>query len=1229
MQQKINLEISGMHCGSCEKIIALELSELPGVSEIKINAEKGEGKLMLDVAANSSQDVIDAIKRAGYGATIVSEKTGESSPMAEKSEIAIMQNQTEKGKPIKMKLEAKIEAEGKVLEGLDGRPYFEGKIKNDRSAEFDVPQDDKRAHGFIDQLINSANFSHLFDAVVGGEKKSAPLQKQDSQPEQIVSSDKKSPADQTIKSGESNKRVSLSLFGMHCSSCANIIERSLKKVPGVKQANVNFSAEKASIFFDENISNVKTLKEAIAKAGYRSEEVDAKDTEYETRKREKEISSYFNRFIFSFILSLPMLYFMLLDFFGWLPGEKAFAPYIGIFSLLLTLPVQFIIGAGFYKGMWSSLKMKTFNMDSLIAIGTSTAFFYSLYNYAAYVWANNSLIGLDGMKIPDLYFETAAYLITFVILGKWLEIRTKGKTSDAIKKLMGLQAKTARVVRNGQTLDIAIDDVIHSDIVIVRPGEKIPVDGKIVKGSSAVDESMITGESIPVEKNVGDIVVGGTMNKTGSFEFEATRIGSETTLAQIIRLIEEAQGSKAPIQNFADNISAWFVPAVIGIAIATFLVWYLALGSTLAFALMAFTSVIVIACPCALGLATPTSLMVGTGKGAEYGVLVKGGEALEAASNISAVVFDKTGTLTKGKPEVTDILSFSDMDEDDVLAIASGLEKLSEHPLAEAIYNHAQEEGITFREATNFKAIPGHGVEGNIDEATYYFGNRKLMVDILNLAINKIDRKMTRLEEQGKTAMILATKEKIIGAIAVADTVKETSKEAVAKLKKMGIEVYMITGDNARTAKAIALQVGIDSKNVLSEILPEDKANVIKELQTGNIQNSKFGIQNSSAKRVAMVGDGINDAPALAQSNVGIAMGSGTDVAMEAGEIVIMKSDLNDVVTSFQLSKETMGKIRQNMFFALFYNIIGIPIAARVFFAFGLVLKPELAGLAMAMSSISVVGNSLLLKLFKPNRRNYISLIAPLIMMAVFTFGFFEFAKFSSGMEAEGANKPVSQQIMQKSSALFTQGALKINFAEGNPKIFVGVDAFDTALAKIEGDAILADNSMIIGAEEAKMMQEEKLIQKPGDTLKDFFGISEMKVAGIAEMTGTALDTAHVVNKSTFANLTSAANIKAELNGKEVKFFYTISKGTVPEKLQKNIAEDSFVAVTIGGKKYQPIYIGSAEARIMTEEKLFRKEGDLLNNFFGNNVIVAGILPETGTILDNFHYMGSGFEIKK
>ncbi|MDD5463630.1 MAG: heavy metal translocating P-type ATPase [Candidatus Moranbacteria bacterium] len=1113
MKSKIALKIDGMHCGSCEIITKEELNELSGVSDISIDAKEGKGELLLDGEVNSKDDVIAAIKNAGYTAVITSEDILEPEKSEEKSEIVVTKKTTKKGSPIKMKLEAKIEAEGRVLEGLDGRPYFEGKIKNDRAAEFDMPNGDNVAKNFIDQLVSAGNISHLFDVVVGSDKGNNQAQKIVS-PQIAAVENVKKEMTAAVVGGDPNKRISLSLFGMHCSSCANIIERQLKKTPGVKQATVNFSAEKASILFDENVSNVKTLTDAIAKVGYKGEQVDAKDTEYETRKREKESSTLFTKFIFSFILSFPMLYFMGFDFVNWLPGEKAFAPYIGVFSLLLTIPVQFIIGAGFYKGMWSSLKMKTFNMDSLIAIGTSTAFFYSLYNYVTYVIANNSLIGVGGMKIPDLYFETAAYLITFVILGKWLEIRTKGKTSDAIKKLMGLQAKTARVIRAGQTLDIAIDDVIHGDIIIVRPGEKVPVDGKITKGSSAVDESMITGESLPVEKSVGSNVVGGTINKTGSFEFEATKIGSETTLAQIIRLIEEAQGSKAPIQNFADSISAWFVPAVIILAIATFGVWYFALGSTLAFALMAFTSVIVIACPCALGLATPTSLMVGTGKGAEHGVLVKGGEALEAASNISAVIFDKTGTLTHGKPVVTDILTFGTQDEDEILAIAASLEKLSEHPLAEAICNHAEEEDIDLEEVQNFNSITGRGVQGDVNGVTYYVGTRKLMIETLGLEVNKIERKMVRLEEQGKTAMILATREGIVGIIAVADTVKETSREAVEKLKKMGIEVWMITGDNARTAKAIGLQVGIT--NILAEVLPEDKANEVKKIQ-------------ALGKKVAMVGDGVNDAPALAQANVGIAMGSGTDVAMEAGDIVIMKSDLNDVVTSFQLSKETMWKIKQNMFFALFYNVIGIPIAARVFFAFGLVLKPELAGLAMALSSISVVGNSLLLKLFKPGKRNYVSLVAPIVMMAVFTFGFYEFAKFSSGMEAEAAtensvNKEVTAQV-----------ALTVSEAES-------------------------------------------------------FKVSK------------------------------------EMN---TKLFYVISDGNVPVKLQKNIASDSFGAVTIGGKKYLPIYIGSAEAKLMTSEKLFQKEGDRLDNFFGNNVIVAGILPETKTVLDNFHFVGADFQVKK
>ncbi|MDO8551271.1 MAG: heavy metal translocating P-type ATPase [bacterium] len=779
-------------------------------------------------------------------------------------------------------------------------------------------------------------------------------------------------------------RINLAISGMHCSSCAQIIERSLKKVSGVKEANVNFAAEKALVIIESGTSP-ETLIEAVKQAGYKAVVLEENNTEYEAMRRKEEISQLFQKFITSLILSLPMIYFMLFDFIPGLPGALTFLPYIGFISFVLATPVQFIIGAGFYKGMGSSLRMKTFNMDSLIAIGTSVAYFYSLFNFLNYFFTNSSILGIGG-KIPELYFETAAFLITFVILGKWLEAKAKGRTSEAIKKLMGLQAKTARVLRNGSTFDIPIAQVLKGDIVIVRPGEKIPVDGAISKGSSAVDESMVTGESLPVEKKTGDRVIGSTINKTGSFEFLADRVGSETVLAQIIRLVEDAQGSKAPIQAFADRISSVFVPVVIGLAIITFLAWYFALGANLSFALMAFTSVIVIACPCALGLATPTAIMVGTGKGAENGILIKGGEPLEIAGKIDTIIFDKTGTLTQGKPQVTDVVSVGGQDEDDVLRIAASLEKQSEHSLAEAIYTYAQEEGVTFKNVEDFKAVPGHGVLGKIDNITYYFGNRKLIMDNAHLEIENIQKKLERLEEQGKTAMILSTDKEIIGIVGVADTIKETTKEAIEKLKKRGIDLYMITGDNQRTANAIALQIGIT--NVLSEVLPEDKAAEVKKLQ-------------DNGKKVAMVGDGINDAPALAQADLGIAMGSGTDVAMETGGIVIIKNDLRDVAHSIELAQETMAKIKQNMFFALFYNILGIPIAARVLIGLGLVLKPELAGLAMALSSISVVSNSLLLRFFKPGRRNYISMFAPAFMIIVFSLIFIQFARFSTGMGAE------------------------------------------------------------------------------------------------------------------------------------------------------------------------------------------------------------------------------------
>lgn len=1022
------------------------------------------------------------------------------------------------------------------------------------------------------------------------------------------------------------KRIQLSLSGMHCSSCANIIERSLKKVPGVTEANVNFAAEKASVLFDESLAPRENLIEAIKKSGYSATFTDQNSPQVDAQKRKTEIRSLFVKFTISLLLSIPLFYFMLMDFMDWIPGTSVLFPYVGIISFILTTPVQFYIGSSFYKGMWSALRMKTFNMDSLIAIGTSVAYFYSVINLINYFLTTGSVIGINGAKIPELYFETAAFLITFVILGKWLEAKAKGETSEAIKKLMGLQAKTARVIRNGVTMDIPIDQVLQGETVLVRPGEKVPVDGKISKGQSALDESMITGESLPVEKGVGDIVIGGTLNKTGSFEFIATRVGSETTLSQIIRLVEEAQGSKAPIQAVADRISAYFVPAVIILAILTFIVWYLVLGSTLSFALMAFTAVIVIACPCALGLATPTAIMVGTGKGAQNGILVKGGEPLEQACKINTIVFDKTGTLTHGKPKVTDVISVGMLNQNELLTIAASLEKQSEHPLAEAIYKSAETQNLNLYEVSNFSAIPGHGVQGTINDVSYFLGNRKLITDIVGLPVEAIKAHMEQLEEQGKTAMIVTSNKALLGIIAVADTVKETSQQAVASLKKMGIAVYMITGDNKRTAQAIAQQVGIT--NVLAEVLPKDKASEIIKLQ-------------QLGKKVAMVGDGINDAPALAQADLGIAMGSGTDVAMETGGIIIIKNDLRDVVHAIDLSKETMSKIKQNMFFALFYNVMGIPIAARVFIGFGLVLKPELAGLAMALSSISVVGNSLLLKLFRPGHKNHVSYFAPLVMVVVFSVMFFEFAKFSSSMTVDAQTMDATKETIvdprtiQQANELFFEGIGKVNFSEGI-KLFLEIEPHELlGLPLSEGKSLLGVHEMILGYNEAMQMKEEGLIAGVGDIVPNFFGIKEMKVIGILAKTGTEVDNYHLITAETFGGLTSTATLQTTTiaNGYPKIFYeiasYEIAGEVPPKRLPPLLVEALNHPVTIAGVTYQPLYVGANEAIKMKKDNLFTKEGDLIRDFWGNNVIVVGILQKTDTVLDNYYFVKQGVFVLK
>lgn len=936
MHQQIKLKIKGMHCESCEKIISMTVRELPGIHDVQINNKTGAGEVVFDNAQTSIPVILAKVKEAGYEAEI----DGGDEPSKEEYQTVANEKQvvvktTETTSPFKIKIETRIEAEG---------------VGADKLAEY-LTRSAGGAVSVHDQLREATS----------------------------VASSVTTPVLEGGKVGKGDTQVQLAVSGMHCVSCANIIERGLKNLSGVKTANVNFTAEKARIIFDPAQVKVVDILKNIAHSGYKAAELDTRDPDAERKRQAAETRQLWQQFIWSLVLSLPLLYFMLFDFVSVLPG-RAVLPFVGIISLVLAIPVQFIIGAGFYKGFWSSLRMKTFNMDSLIAIGTSTAFFYSLWRFVDYFIAHRSVIGIVGTKVPDLYFETAVFLITFVILGKLLEKRAKGKTSDAIKKLMGLQAKTARVLRNGKEIDLPIEQVIVGDIVTVRPGEKIPVDGVVTEGASSIDESMLTGESIPTEKNVGDKVFGATMNKHGSFEFKTTRVGSETALAQIIRLVEEAQGSKAPIQDLADKISARFVPAVLIIAAITFLVWFFALGAGLTFSLMAFTAVIVIACPCALGLATPTAIMVGTGRGAQLGILIKGGEPLQAAGKINAIVFDKTGTLTKGKPEVTEVIGLGVTDEDLVAILAASLEKKSEHPLAEAILNYAAEEKLPIKSVENFKAIPGQGVGATIDGKKYYLGNRKLAENIPGLDISSFDRKIRKLEENGKTVMILTDDKNALGLIAVADTIKESAINTILELEKKKIAVYMLTGDNRRTAEAIAKQLGV--KNVIAEVLPEDKEREIIKLQQQGLN-------------VAMVGDGINDAPALAVANLGIAMGSGTDVAMETGGIVIIKDDLHAVLDAIDLSRSTMNKIKQNLFFALFYNSIGIPIAARVFAGLGLILKPELAGLAMAFSSVSVVSNSLFLKYFKPGRRNWISALAPYGMGLIFTLVFLLLTRLS------------------------------------------------------------------------------------------------------------------------------------------------------------------------------------------------------------------------------------------
>jgi Cu+-exporting ATPase len=748
------------------------------------------------------------------------------------------------------------------------------------------------------------------------------------------------------------KEVTIPIGGMTCAACSQRIEKAVGKLEGVTSSSVNLATEKATFKYNPAVVRISQIKSLITKLGYTPlESQSSVAVDDDKLRKQKAIRVLWTKFIVSAVFSIPLLYLAMGSMIWWLrfPIPSFLRPMqypipFALVQIALVIPV-IIAGYRFYVVGFKAIWQRSPNMDSLIAMGTSAAIIYSLFSIYSIFQGNFAAVN-------HLYFETAGVIITLILLGKSLEAVSKGKTSEAIKKLMGLAPKTALVIQDGKEIEISIDEVEVGDVIIVKPGEKIPVDGEVTYGHTAIDESMLTGESIPVEKNIGDSVYAASINGNGSIRFRATKVGADTALAHIIKLVEDAQGSKAPIAQMADIVSGYFVPIVFGIAVVAAAAWLIS-GQSVVFSLSIFIAVLVIACPCALGLATPTAIMVGTGKGAEYGILIKGGEALENAHKINTVVFDKTGTITEGKPEVTDIITVPGVTREKLLLIAASAEKGSEHPLGEAIVRGAAKENLEPVPVESFNSLPGFGIEVRIGGVSILLGNRKLMNE-RKIVLDSLESESDRLAEEGKTPMYIAQDGTLSGIIAVADVIKKSSARAIQKLHDMGIEVAMITGDNHKTAEAIARQVGID--RVLAEVLPQDKVSEVKKLQ-------------QQGRKVAMVGDGINDAPALAQADIGIAIGSGTDVAMESADIVLMRSDLMEVPTAIQLSKSTIRNIKQNLFWAFGYNVLGIPLAAGILYIFGgPVLNPIFAAAAMSMSSISVLTNALRLKSFKPYR---------------------------------------------------------------------------------------------------------------------------------------------------------------------------------------------------------------------------------------------------------------------
>ncbi|MFU8766323.1 MAG: heavy metal translocating P-type ATPase [Candidatus Methanoperedens sp.] len=911
------IKVKGMMCGHCEKTVNEAVTGVKGVTRTSVDLEKGEVKVSFDTSVTDIEAITNAITMSGYEV----EENNESCPVPP--------------------LTGQVSTSPDLKEGAKEGELKKTTLNITGMTCASCAQNIEKALNKVDGVIKaSVNFSF--------EKASV---------EYDTARVDLSILEKTITGlgyGVGKNELVLKIGGMHCASCAVNIEKALVKTDGIITANVSFPLEQTRINYDPGLVSVPEIKKIIENVGYTaSEKIEKTEADREQRAREAEIKRQKINFIIAFVLAVPI---SLGDMGRNIALLAPYSPEIlqnDMILFVLATIVMLFPGRQFFEGTYRGLKHGVTDMNLLIATGTGAAYTISV-----------AATFLDlGEAYKHTYYDTAALLIMFIVLGRYLEALTKGKTSEAIRKLMGLQAKTARIIVNGEEKEIPVEDVMVNDIVVVRPGEKIPVDGKVIEGLTAVDESMITGESIPVEKTVGDEAIGATMNKTGMIKFSATKVGSDTALAQIIKLVEDAQTQKAPIQKLADIVAGHFILAVHMFALVTFFFWFfigfeylnvpatfgMGMTSPFLFSLLISITVLIISCPCAVGLATPTAIMVGTGKGAENGILIKGGEALERAQKLDTIVFDKTGTLTKGEPALTDVFSLNG-NENEVLKLAAIAEKGSEHPLGEAILKGAKERGIEVPDSETFSAVPGHGVEAGFEGKRILVGTRKMMTDN-GMNITPYENRMEELENDGKTAMLVSLDSQLAGIIAVADTLKEHSKDAVWELHKMGYKVAMITGDNKRTADAIAKQVGIDI--VLSEVLPEDKAVEIKKLQ-------------AEGRKVAMVGDGINDAPALMQSDVGIAIGSGTDVAIESAQMVLIKNDVRDVSSAIRLSKLTLRKIKQNLFWAFFYNTIGIPIAAGILYPF--LLNPAIAAAAMATSSVSVTMNTLLMKRIKLKR---------------------------------------------------------------------------------------------------------------------------------------------------------------------------------------------------------------------------------------------------------------------